>query len=67
MNKRIYNYYVTSHRFNGAGRGFAIGFDSEKAAHIFADIILFGWADVLADWQLEREFPDWFHRHVEGA
>lgn len=67
MRQRIYNYYVTSHRFNGGGRGFAIGFDSEKVAHVFADYVLFGWGTVKADWQIERDFPDWFHRHVEGA
>ena len=67
MRKRIYNYYVTSHRFNGADRGFAIGFDSEKAAHIFADVVLFGWADVLADWQHEKRYPEYYHSHVAGA
>lgn len=64
MKNRIYNFYVTSHRFNGAGRGFAIGFDDERAAHIFADYVLFGWASVLADWQVEKKFPTWFHGHV---
>lgn len=64
MRKRIYDYYVVSARFNGRGRGFAIGFDSEKAAHIFADVILFGWGQVLADWQVERDYPTWYHSRV---
>ena len=67
MRNRIYNYYVISARFNGLGRGFAIGFDDERAAHIFCDYFLFGWGQVLADWQLEKRFPEWYHTHVEGA
>lgn len=67
MRQRIYNFYVTSHRFNGGGRGFAIGFDSEKAAYVFAEIVLFGWGCVKADWQMEREFPAWYHSRVTGA
>lgn len=67
MRQRIYDFYVISARFNGRGRGFAIGFDSEKAAHVFADFFLFGWGEVKADWQMERDFPTWFHNHVAGA
>lgn len=67
MKNRIYNYYVCSHHFNGLGRGFALGFDDERAAHIFANYVLFGWASVLADWELEKFFPSYYHQHIAGA
>lgn len=67
MRQRIYNFYVLSHRFDGHGRGFAVGFDSEKAAHVFANYCLFGWAYVQADWQVERNFPEWYQSRVTGA
>lgn len=62
MKKRTYNYYVTSFRFNGRGHGFAIGFDSERAAWIFAAWILFGFAEVLPWWEFENRFPDYYKK-----
>ena len=64
MKTRIHNYYVTSLRFNGAGRGFAIGFDSRKSAYYFAAFILLGFADILSDYDLEGRFPSYFHNLV---
>ena len=59
MKKRQKNYYVISYRFNGRGRGFAIGFDSRFAAYAFATWFLFGFAEVLEWWQFENRFPDY--------
>lgn len=64
MKTRIHNYYVTSLRFNGAGHGFAVGFDSRKAAYYFAAFILLGFADILSDYDLECRFPNYFHNLV---
>lgn len=58
MKKRDYNYYVTSARFNGRGRGFAVGFDSRKAAYTFAMIILFGFAEVVSWHEFENRYPN---------
>lgn len=59
MSKRTYNYYVTSYRFNSRGRGFAVGFDSRRAAYAFATFFLFGFAEVLEWWEFENRFPDY--------
>lgn len=56
--KRNHNYFVTSANYNGRGRGFAIGFQSRKAAYYFATFCLFGFADVLAWWEFENRFPN---------
>lgn len=57
MKNRIYNYYVCSARFNGRGSGFAVGFDSRKAAYVFASIVLFGFAEVLTWDEFENRYP----------
>ena len=67
MRKRIYDFYVISPRFNGAGKGFAIGFDSIKAAQFFSAYFLLGFGRVIYDWQMEKQFPDWYYTHVKGA
>ena len=59
--KTIKNHYVTSLRFNGQGRGFAIGFDSYYKAKLFAITFLFGFADIITEAQLEDKFPAYFH------
>lgn len=56
MKKSVYNYYVTSANFNGRGRGFAVGFDSSKAAYTFATFILFGFAEVMPWHEFENRF-----------
>lgn len=56
MKTRTYNYYVTSANFNGRGRGFAVGFDSRRAAYAFATYVLFGFADVLPWWEFENRY-----------
>lgn len=58
MKNRDYNYYVTSANFNSRGRGFAIGFDSQKAAYVFATFCLFGFAEVLPWWEFEQRYPN---------
>lgn len=58
MKTRTYNYFVTSARFNGRGRGFAVGFDSEKAAYIFATFFLFGFAEVIPWNEFENRYPN---------
>lgn len=60
MNNRAYNYYVTSANFNGRGRGFAVGFDSRKAAYVFASFFLLGFAEVISWYEFEQRFPDYF-------
>ena len=57
MKNRTYNYYVTSANFNGRGRGFAIGFNSRRAAYYFASFVLFGFAEVLPWWEFENRYP----------
>lgn len=64
MRISLKNYYVISLRFNGRGKGFAVGFDTKKAAYYFATFILFGFGDVLEDWQLETRFPRYFHDKI---
>lgn len=58
MIRRTFNYYVTSANFNGRGRGFAVGFDSRKAANTFATFVLFGFAEVLPWWEFENRYPN---------
>ena len=58
MNNRPANYYVCSFRFNGRGTGFALGFDSERAAYVFASFVLFGFAEVLPWYEFENRFPN---------
>ena len=58
MREKVHNYFVTSANFNGRGRGFAVGFDSERAAYAFATWVLFGFAEVLPWWEFENRFPD---------
>lgn len=53
------NYYVTSARFNGRGRGFVVGFDSRRAAYAFAAYCLFGFADVLEWWEFQNRYPNY--------
>lgn len=50
------NYYVTSYRYNGRGRGFAVGFDSRRAAYYFATFCLFGFAEVLPWWEFINRY-----------
>lgn len=57
MTTRTYNYFVTSAHYNGRGRGFAVGFDSERSAYAFATWLLFGFAEVLPWWEFENRFP----------
>ena len=59
MKKNVYNYYVTSANFNGRGRGFAVGFNSRKAAYTFATFVLFGFAEVMSWYEFENRFPDY--------
>lgn len=54
--KRDYNYYVTTANYNGRGRGFAVGFDSRKAAYTFAAFVLFGFAEVLEWWEFANRY-----------
>lgn len=56
MKIRTYNYYVTSYRFNGRGRGFVVGFDSRAAAYAFATWVLFGFAEVLTWYEFENRY-----------
>lgn len=56
MNNRTYNYYVTSYRYNGRGRGFVVGFDSRTAAYAFATWVLFGFAEVLTWNEFENRY-----------
>ena len=58
MKNRIYNYYVTSANYNGRGRGFAVGFDSRKAAYTFVTFVLLGFAEVLTWHEFEMRFPN---------
>ena len=51
-----HNYYVTSFRYNGRGRGFVVGFDSRTAAYAFATWVLFGFADVLTWAEFENRY-----------
>lgn len=62
--KHIKNYYIVSLRFNGFGKGFAIGVDEEWLAYFIASRCLLGLADVLTDWQLEIKFPHYYHKLV---
>lgn len=64
MKTRIHNYYVLSLRFNGRGRGFAIGFDSYKMANYFAAFVLVGFADIITDYDLESRFPTYYHNLI---
>jgi len=64
MRQRIYNFYVLSPRFDGEGRGFAIGFDDVKAAHVFADYFMLGFGKVVDDYYLESNFPKYYYDHV---
>lgn len=54
--KHPHNYYVTSYHYNGRGRGFAVGFDSRRAAYYFATFCLFGFAEVLPWWDFENKY-----------
>ena len=56
MNEKTHNYYVTSANYNGRGRGFAVGFDSQKAAYVFATFVLFGFAEVMTWYDFETRF-----------
>lgn len=58
MKNKVYNYYVCSARFNGRGSGFAVGFDSRKAAYTFATFVLFGFAEVLPWYEFENKYPN---------
>jgi hypothetical protein len=58
MKTRSYNYFVTSAHYNGRGRGFAVGFVSERAAFAFATWVLFGFAEVLPWWEFENRYPN---------
>lgn len=51
-----HNYYVTSYRYNGRGRGFVVGFDSRPAAYAFATWVLFGFAEVLTWNEFENRY-----------
>ena len=62
MNPTESTYVVISARFDGHGHGFAVGFDSRKAADYFATFCLFGFAEVLEWWQFENRYPDYFNR-----
>lgn len=55
---RDYNYYVVSPRYNARGSGFAVGFDSRRAAYYFATFCLFGFAEVLPWWEFENRFSN---------
>lgn len=57
MKSKTHNYYVTSANFNGRGRGFAVGFDSRRAAYAFATFILFGFAEVMPWYVFDKRFP----------
>lgn len=56
MKTRDYNFYVTSANYNGRGRGFAVGFNSRRAAYYFATFCLFGFAEVLPWWEYENRY-----------
>ena len=56
--KQPKNYYVVSPRYNARGIGFAVGFDSRRAAYYFATFVLFGFAEVLPWWEFENKFPN---------
>lgn len=56
MKLKPHVYYVTSANFNGRGRGFAVGFDSRRAAYAFATFILFGFAEVMPWYEFENRF-----------
>ena len=62
--KKLKNYYVLSYNFNGANKGFAIGFDSEYIAFFVAKRLMCGLADVVSDWQLEDRYPSYFHNLI---
>lgn len=54
------SYYVTSAHFDGQGRGFVIGFDSLKAADVFARYFLLGFAEVIPWHVFYHRFPNYF-------
>lgn len=64
MRNRIYNYYVLSLNFNGKGKGFAIGFDSEYLARIFSIYCLLGTGDIVPDYYLEKYYPEYYHSKI---
>lgn len=59
MQKKLKNYYVCSARFNGLGSGFAVGFDSEFAAYLFATYVCFGFAEIVPWWLFENKYPNY--------
>lgn len=61
------DYYVLSLRFDGNGKGFAIGFDSEYSAYLFARLLMIGFADVVTDYQLEQRYPSYFHQLISNT
>ena len=62
--KHLKNYYVLSHRFNGLGSGFAIGFTKKTSAVLFASLVLIGFARVVSDFDLELTYPAYYHHLV---
>lgn len=64
MKRRIHDYYVLSFRFNGKGKGIALGFDSEYAAYFVASRIFLGFAKVASDYQLESWYPEYYHNLI---
>lgn len=62
MKAKVHNYYVVSANFNGRGRGFAVGFDSRKAAYYFATFCLLGFAEVLSWYEFENRYPNFKSR-----
>lgn len=62
--KRIHDYYVVSYRFDGQGRGFSFGCNSEATAYLFVRLFLFGFGQVLEWWQLEDRYPAYYHKLI---
>lgn len=60
MTKFDKNNYVTTARFDGQGRGHVFGFNSLKAAHLFAHYVLFGFAEVYTWDAFFRKYPNYF-------
>ena len=60
MNKFDKNYYVTTARFDGHGRGYVFGFNSPSAAYFFARVFLFGFAVVLSWGAFFEKYPQYF-------
>lgn len=64
MKNKIYNYYVISARFDGQGKGFALGFNNQLSAMLFCNYVCMGFASIVPDYYLEEFYPQYYHNLV---